>query len=116
MATILPTVETTNRKYRKATWANGVNGDDFQAVGLGEFPERMVQILGTEDGAATGLEGSNDGGTTWFDLTSDGSTAISGIGGHWIWENPELMRPKTASGGATGTDLTYIIGAPAILG
>lgn len=116
MATITPTVETTNQKYRKATWTGAVNGDDFQAVSFGPYPIQNVQIIGTADGAATGLEGSNDGGTTWVDLTTDGSTAITGTGVHYIWENVERVRPKTASGGASGTSLSYIIGAPAILG
>lgn len=115
MAEIKAKVETSNRKYRTATWENGVSGDTFAAVGLGQFPQQTVQIIGTVDGAQTGLEGSNDGGTTWFDITSDGSTAISGIGGFYIWESPQIIRPKEASGGASGTDLTYIIGAPAIL-
>lgn len=115
MAEIKPVVQTSNRKYREAAWENGANGDTFQEVGFGAYPEKTVQIIGTVGGAATGLEGSNDG-STWFDLTTDGSTAITGLGGFWIWENPQLVRPKEASGGDGTTDLTYIIGAPAILG
>ncbi len=116
MAEIKPTVETTNRKTRKATWSNGVANDTFAAVGMGEFPNKTVQIIGTEDTAASGLQGSNDGGTTWVALTSDGSTAITGPGLHYIWENTELVRPTPTGGGASGTDLSYIITASAILG
>ncbi len=116
MAEISPTVITTDRKYRKATWENGVVDDTFKAVGMAEFPEKTLQIIGTLDGADSGLQGSNDGGTTWVDLTTDGSTVITGIGAFWVWENTEIVRPKTAANGASGTDLTYILGAPAILG
>ena len=116
MAEISPTVVTTNSKFREATWLNGADDDTFKAVGMAAYPEKTLQIIGVLNGADSGLQGSNDGGTTWVDLTTDGTNAIVGLGVHWVWENTEIVRPKTALNGGVTTDLTYILGAPAILG
>lgn len=116
MAEIKATVAVTNRKFCEAAWEDGAVDDTFAAVGMAAFPEKTLQIIGTVDGADTGLQGSNDGGTTWIDLTSDGATVITGLGLHWVWENTEIVRPKTATNGGGSTSLTYLLGAPAILG
>lgn len=109
MAEIKAKVENTPKNYQVATWETVEQGDTAKAVDVSQFPDKSVQISGTEGAALTiALHGSMDG-TNYFALTSDGATLIDAVGIHYVWENPRFIKPVQGGGDVT-TDMDYVLG------
>ena len=108
MPTIKAEVRAGDKKYQTVTWVNLLLNDDGAAVGVSEFSDKTVQVLGVLGTTVATLEGSMNG-IAWSDLTLDGVNPIVGLGMFYVWENPKFIRPKNTGGDGT-TDTTVILG------
>lgn len=113
MATVKAVTTKSNRKYLKVFWETLLQGDDGAVADLGKFPDKTLQISGTTGTAVPGFEGSMDS-QTWVPLTTNGVDAIATVGLHYIWENPNFVRPNNAGGDGT-TDLDYTLGMSSLV-
>lgn len=110
MATVTPTISSTNPWLTKITWAGMATGDTIVHVDPGR-PAALagsLQVLGDLGGGTLALEGSNDGETfaPLSDLQGDPiSLAAAGIAE--FSTAVQYIRPVPADG--TDDDVTAII-------
>src|SRR3990167_9128956 len=90
---------------RIVTW-EGLDSDDSGSpyACVSQYPDKVVQFLGTFDTTTIVLEGTLDTGAspTYFTLTDPQGNAISktAVGGEQILENVYKIRPRITAGGA----------------
>ena len=114
MAIIDPVVVQLNTKTVVVTWETVTNDDTGAPVGLSEYPDKTVQVIGTfgTTGIAT-MQGSPlaaPGANDWGALHNPQGTDIA-IGDKEplvIAESPRVFRPSVAGGDGT-TDLDIIV-------
>lgn len=96
-------------RVRRVKWTGLGNGDSGDAIKMGGWQDRTVQVLGTfGTGGSISIEGSNDGGTTWATLSDPLGNALTftAAGMKQITELPYQMRPNvTAGDGTTAIDV-----------
>lgn len=101
-----PAIETT-----RVRWATMANGDVGDAVELGHYSDRSIQVVGTfGTGGSVSLKGSNDGGTTWATLTDPAGNAITftATGIKQILHLPHKIRPEVTAGDGTTSLTVYL--------
>lgn len=93
-------------RYR---WLAVPNGNQGNAIKLGHYQDRTVQITGTFGaGGSITIQGSNDGGSTWATLTDPLGNALTftAAGMKAITELPYEIRPSvTAGDGSTAINV-----------
>lgn len=95
----------------KSTWTGLVSTENGDALDAARFIDKCVQVGGSfsTGPAQVTIKGSNDG-TSWFTLNDVQGNALvfTTSGMEQVLENPQFIRPETASG-ATGTSVNVII-------
>lgn len=90
-----------SRGCSRVSWTGLLNGDDGEAVELGAFRDRSVQVVGVPGvGGSVRIEGSNDGGTTFHALNDPQGNAldITTLKIEQLLEITHLIRPRVTAG------------------
>ena len=111
-AALVPSVD---KKFLKVKWETITTTDDVgEAVEMGAFRDRSVQVFGNfGTGGTVLIEGSNDGGTTYSTLTDPQGNALSftAAGLEAITEMVGHIRPRLSAGsGAVDLDVHMFFG------
>lgn len=95
----------------RVKWTPLTSSDlDGEALGMADFQDRTVQVLGTFGGATVTIQGSNDDGTTWATLTDPlgNNLAFTAAGMKQITELPQFIRPLVSSASGTTSLSVYL--------
>jgi len=95
----------------RVKWTPLTSSDlDGEPLGMSDFQDRTVQVLGTFGGATVTIQGSNDDGTTWATLTDPlgNNLAFSSAGMKQVTELPQLIRPLVSGAGGTTSLSVYL--------
>ena len=107
MATVTAVqVTATDIRHTRHKWEGFVASADVgTSVGMGNYSDRSVQVLGTFTGSLEiTIEGSNDGGTTWATLTDPqgNNLVITAAKIEAITELVDKIRPRATAGSGGG--------------
>jgi hypothetical protein len=98
-----------NVEHQRVLWENVPNGSTGEAVQLGSYQDRSVQVTGTFGaGGSVSIQGSNDGGTTWATLSDPLGNALTftAAGLKQVLELTDRVRCSvTAGDGTTSLDI-----------
>jgi hypothetical protein len=103
-ATLLPSQ---TLALSRVKWAALGGSDVGSAVGMADYQDRTVQVLGTFGSGTVVIQGSNDDGTTWATLTDPLGNALSftSAGMKQITELPQYIRPSVTGGTNSAIDV-----------
>lgn len=94
---------------RRVAWLAVPNGNTGEAVAMGEYADRSVQVTGTfGTGGSVSLQGSNDDGATWVTLTDPAGSAVTftGAGLKQVLQSTQKLRCSvTAGDGSTALNV-----------